>query len=179
MFGNFSKIFHYCKVAPYDTVDIFKALGRYLSDPLTYITTFTKNLLSNPYNFYKEYIRSKMLLEQGNPLQAGQIIGELFASIFFPKLDYSLALFYLKADTSEFSEIEELFQCGISSLEISKKVVESVREFIRIFRRTGTFGNIYQNIKTIIGEGSASINSCLKTSVRIAKILLKIIFDRM
>lgn len=178
MFGNFSRIFHYCKVAPYDTVDIFKALGSYLSTPLTYLGTVIKNLATSPYYIYKQYVKSKMLLERKQPYEAGQLIGEVFASTFFPKLDYTVSLFYLNSEVSEISEIEELFQCGISAVEITKNVVQSVREFVRIFRRTGTLTNLYSNLKAIIGEGSASVKACLKSAVRISKVLLKIIFDR-
>ena len=178
IFGNFSKIFHYCKVAPFDSADLVKALAKYLSSPLVYLGTVVSYIVKNPYQIYKEYVRSKILLEQNKPYEAGQIVGDLLSTVFFPKLNSNLALFYLKEETTEFEAIEELFSCGVTTADISKKVVLSVREFVRIFRSTGSFTNLYSNLKEIIGEVSSSLSQCLKTSTRLAKILLKIIFDR-
>jgi hypothetical protein len=178
MFGNFSRIVGLCKVAPYDTVSLFHAFINYFSSPLNYLSTFTKNILRQPYYFYKEYVRSKILLEQGKPYLAGQTLGTLFKNVVFPEL-ISIRDQSKKEETIEFKDIEELFNCGITDEETIKKIHVSVSEFINNYKQTGNFSDLKNNfMKVVREEDYKSVSSCLVRSEKIAKILLKSLFGQ-
>jgi hypothetical protein len=176
MFGNFSRIVGFCKVAPYDTVSLFNAFVNYFSSPINYLTTFTKNILKQPYYFYKEYVRSKILLEQGNPYLAGQILGNLFKSMVFPELNQIKDQNKEEGDI-ELGDLEELFNCGIKDEATINKIHASVREFTRNYKQTGKFNDLNSKLKEVlIEEDYRSVSSCLMISEKITKALLKGIY---
>ena len=161
-FGNFSKIFRFCKNTPKETIELLKALGKYLSSPFVYIGNVMKTAISNPYYIYREYIRSRIFLEENNSYEAGQTVGKLVNLVFFPKIDNTLILLYKESKNQGYTEIENLFQCGIKNLEVAKNVLNAVTEFIRIFRKTGSFSNLKSQLTNIVKNESDSISQCLK-----------------
>lgn len=178
MFGNFSKIVGFCKVAPYDTIDLFKAFANYFSSPIKYLTTFTKNIINQPYTFFKQYIRSKILLEQGNAYSAGQIIGVLFKNIFFPELGLNNEI-EKNIETTSLKIVEEFFDCDISNKVVIEKIKYSVREFTRVYIETRIFTDLNEQIKKDIGKKYyESVSICLKNSEKIAKIVLKKVYEK-
>jgi hypothetical protein len=176
MFGNFSRIVGLCKVAPYDSVSLFHAFVNYFASPLNYLSTFMKNILKQPYYFYREYVRSKILLEQGHPYLAGQTLGTLLKNVVFPELS-SVKNQHIKEEPIELNDIEELFNCGISDEETIKKIHVAVRRYSENYKGTGRFSDINNSfMKVLHEEDYKKVSSCLANSEKIAKILLKSLF---
>jgi hypothetical protein len=168
MFGNFSQTFRHCKNTPQDSLDVFMKIAKSIVN-LDLYKQAIGSLVYNPVYIYKEYVKSKILIERGEQFEAGLILGQLFNFVFVPKMPQDVqALFTTDQFILSDSSVTSYTDCARYG-KINEDIVSMMKKFTRDNDSSNLTPDTMVKFFNLAKKESPEMMKCLMTALGSSK----------